>query len=100
MRRTSPFVAIVVGRRRLRFRFDDFLVRIWLLYAFIRRTFPVPVIEKRFLAPLWVFIFGMTNSRATVIRRTGGSSVKAPLLRRENHRHRLPFHGWRALDLR
>jgi hypothetical protein len=35
----------------------------WLLYAFRRRTFPDPVTEKRFLAPLWVFIFGMFYSR-------------------------------------
>ena len=67
MRRTSPLVAIVVGRRRFRLRLDDFLVRIWLLYAFMRRTLPDPVTVKRFLAPLWVFIFGMTNSQATVV---------------------------------
>jgi hypothetical protein len=27
----SPFVATIVARRRFRFRFDDFLVRMWLL---------------------------------------------------------------------
>jgi hypothetical protein len=32
------------------------------LNAFIRFTFPVPVILKRFFAPLWVFIFGMSFS--------------------------------------
>ncbi len=55
----SPGVAIVVERRRLRFRFDDFFVRMWLLNAFMRFTLPDPVIEKRFFAPLWVFIFGI-----------------------------------------
>jgi len=55
----SPFVEKVVGRRRFRFRFDVFLVRIWLLNALFRFTFPVPVTENRFAAPLWVFIFGM-----------------------------------------
>src|SRR5215207_11740914 len=58
----SPRVATVVGRRRLRFRFADFLVRMWLLNALRRRTFPAPVTEKRFFAPLWVFIFGMSRS--------------------------------------
>lgn len=55
----SPGVASVVGRRRLRFRLADFLVRMWLLNALRRRTFPEPVTEKRFLAPLCVFIFGI-----------------------------------------
>src|SRR5215207_3490762 len=84
----SPFVATIVGRRRPRFRSADFLVRMWLLNAFRRRTFPVPVTEKRFFAPLWVFIFGITRSRCRA------------LLRRENHGHRLPFHLRVALDLR
>jgi hypothetical protein len=34
----------------------------WLLYALRRRTFPDPVTEKRFFAPLCVFIFGMRPS--------------------------------------
>jgi hypothetical protein len=57
----SPFVENVVARRRFRFRFDDFFVRIWLLNALFRLTFPVPVKLNRFLAPLWVFIFGMLH---------------------------------------
>ncbi len=63
MRRTSPLVSTIVGRRRSRFFFPDILVKMWLLYAFKRRTFPVPVMEKRFLAPLCVFIFGIGRSR-------------------------------------
>ncbi len=55
----SPLVPIVVLCRRRRFLFDVFLVRMWLLNAFIRFTLPDPVIEKRFFAPLWVFIFGI-----------------------------------------
>src|SRR5689334_9854352 len=41
--------------------------------------------EKRFLAPRWLFIFGITRTRS---------------FRRENHRHRLAFHLGLALDLR
>src|SRR5215217_5986036 len=81
----SPFVAIVVARRRFRFRFEVFLVRMWLLNAFERFTFPVPVTEKRFFAPRWLFIFGITRTRS---------------FRRENHRHRFAFHLRIALDLR
>ena len=59
---TSPLVAIVVLRRRFRFLFGDFLVRMWLLNARRRLTFPDPVILKRFLAPLCDFIFGIAVS--------------------------------------
>ena len=56
-------VALTIGGavawRRRRFRFDVFFVRMWLFPAFDRFTFPVPVIEKRFLAPRWLFIFGI-----------------------------------------
>ena len=48
-----------VGRRKRRFLFGDFLVRMWLLNALILLSFPDPVILKRFLAPLWDFIFGI-----------------------------------------
>src|SRR6266566_4251025 len=40
----------------------DFLVRIWRLNACERLTLPLPRTRKRFLAPLLVFIFGMTTS--------------------------------------
>ena len=50
------------GRRRRRFRFGCFFVRMWLLNALYRFTLPEPVILNRFAAPLWVFIFGMTRS--------------------------------------
>jgi hypothetical protein len=62
MLRTSPGVLTVVGRRNRRFRFADFFVRIWLLNARRRRTFPDAVTLNRFLAPLCVFIFGMLAS--------------------------------------
>ena len=55
----SPLVVKVVPRRRLRFRFDVFLVRMWLLNAFIRLTFPDAVTLNRFAAPLCVFINGL-----------------------------------------
>src|SRR5688572_4018611 len=80
----SPGVLTVVAWRKRRFRFDVFFVRMWLLKAFRRRTFPEPVTEKRFFAPLWVFIFG---------------TVTARLFRRENHRHGLAFELRFALDL-
>src|SRR5688572_19224691 len=48
----SPGVVITADWRSRRFRLEVFLVRIWLLKAFIRLTLPVPVILKRFLAPL------------------------------------------------
>src|SRR5258705_12764342 len=55
----SPGVVMIVPWRRRRFLFDVFLVRIWLLNALMRFTFPEPVILKRFLAPLCDFIFGI-----------------------------------------
>src|SRR5512146_2062762 len=56
---TSPLVATKPPWRSRRFRFDVFLVRMWLLKALKRRTLPEPVTLKRFLAPRWVFIFGI-----------------------------------------
>src|SRR6476661_5160699 len=58
----SPLVAMSVPRRRFRFLFDVFLVRMWLLNAFIRFTFPDAVTLNRFAAPLWVFILGIARS--------------------------------------
>ena len=55
----SPRTVIIALRRKRRFRLDVFLVRMWLLKARLRFTSPLPVILKRFLAPLWDFIFGM-----------------------------------------
>jgi hypothetical protein len=51
------------------------------LYAFRRRTFPDPVTEKRFLAPLWVFIFGMicSRQRSTATMWGGVFSNQAPI---------------------
>src|SRR5256885_17092942 len=59
----SPRVAMMALRRKRRFRFDVFFVRMWLLKARPRFTLPVPVSLKRFRAPLCDFIFGMLRSR-------------------------------------
>lgn len=56
---SSPRTEIVVDWRSRRFRFDVFFVRMWLLNALSRFTFPEPVIEKRLRAPRWLFIFGI-----------------------------------------
>jgi hypothetical protein len=45
---------------RLRLRFVDILVKMWLLKAFFLVILPVPVMLKRFLALELVFIFGMS----------------------------------------
>jgi len=46
---------------RLRLRFVDILVKMWLLKAFFLVILPVPVMLKRFLALELVFIFGMES---------------------------------------
>jgi len=46
---------------RLRLRFVDILVKMWLLKAFFLVILPVPVMLKRFLALELVFIFGMSD---------------------------------------
>jgi hypothetical protein len=58
--------------RRFRFLFVDFLVRIWLVKALERLIFPDPVFEKRFAAPLLVFILGMATTPYPV---TGNSLI-------------------------
>jgi hypothetical protein len=45
----------------LRFRFFDFEVIICAWYAFSRFKSPLPVTLKRFLAPDFVFIFGIDS---------------------------------------
>src|SRR5258705_4819368 len=47
--------------RSLRFRFDDFLVRMCCLFARRRTILPVPVFLKRFAAPRCDFILGMRS---------------------------------------
>jgi hypothetical protein len=51
-----------VDLRRFLFRFVDFLVRIWVLYALFRLTLPVPVILNLFLELLWLFNFGIDKT--------------------------------------
>ena len=49
-------------RRRIwRFRFVVFLVRMWRLYAPARLIEPLPRTRKRFAAPRFDFILGMTS---------------------------------------
>src|SRR5213078_1415114 len=50
------------GRPRRRVRFDGFFSSRCERYCFRRNTLPVPVTLKRFAAPRWVFIFGMSGS--------------------------------------
>src|SRR5438128_12041419 len=50
-----------VGPRKCRLFLVDFLVRMWRLNACERLMLPLPRTRKRFLAPLLVFIFGMTT---------------------------------------
>src|SRR5712692_9441624 len=50
-----------VEARSWRLFLVDFLVRMWRLNACERLTLPPARTRKRFLAPLLVFIFGMTN---------------------------------------
>ena len=60
MERTSPSSDLSTRApfRRLRFRFWLFFVRMWLVKAFRRRIFPLPVFLKRLAAELLVFILG------------------------------------------
>ena len=53
--------------RKFRFRLGDFLVRMWLLLAFWRRTFPLPVILKRLAAPRLVLILGILPPRILAV---------------------------------
>lgn len=53
---------ISTGRAILRLRLGDFFSRMWLEKARLPRSFPFAVLRKRFLAPEWVFIFGMGRS--------------------------------------
>ena len=48
---------------RLRLRFLDFLVRIWLRKAFLRLSLPEAVRWNRFPAPLFVFTLGILAPR-------------------------------------
>lgn len=59
LRRGSSAAVTMLFFRKLRLRFCDFLVKIWFAKAFSRLSRPVPVTFKRFLAPLFVFIFGI-----------------------------------------
>jgi len=59
-----PLVSLasrMVDFLRFLFLLVVFFVRIWLAYALFLFTLPVPVRLKRFAAPLWVFIFGITS---------------------------------------
>src|SRR5215203_5683258 len=47
------------GRPRWRLRFALFFPRLWLVKEWRASSLPVAVFLKRFLAPEWVFIFGI-----------------------------------------
>jgi hypothetical protein len=69
MRRTRLRSALATGRswekeRRTRF---DFLRRRWLRRCFRRRSFPLPVILKRFAVALCVFILGIVLNTSSKI---------------------------------
>ena len=59
--RGSSQAATSVFLRKLRFRFWDFIVRIWLAKAFSLLSRPEPVTLKRFFAPLFDFILGIAT---------------------------------------
>src|SRR5690348_5534798 len=58
MRGTSS-LEMTTGRASCRLRLGDFFSRMWLENAWRPRTLPFAVTRKRFLAPEWVFIFGI-----------------------------------------
>src|SRR6266550_5631869 len=89
----SPRTVIVVDRRSRRFRLEVFFVRMWLLNALKRLTLPVPVSLKRFLAPRWLFIFGISDLYSL-------ATSSLALFGRENHRHELSLELRFRLDLR
>lgn len=55
----ASFGEMSTGFAIFRFRFGDFFSRMWLEYARRPRSLPVAVFLKRFLAPEWLFIFGI-----------------------------------------
>src|SRR3954467_1651691 len=66
-------------RRSCRFVLVVFLVRMWRRYAAPRLMLPLPRTLKRFAAPFFVFILGMT---ALSFRMTPGDPAVTPLERR------------------
>lgn len=75
--RGSSQAATRVFLRKLRLRFWDFLVRMWLENAFSRLRRPEPVTLKRFFAPLFDFIFGIsTPPRVASLLVGNGTPVK------------------------
>src|SRR4051812_10099734 len=53
---------------RCRLCFGDFFSRMWLVKAWRALTLPLAVSLKRFFAPEWVFIFGMTSGPVWQVR--------------------------------
>src|SRR6476660_2666067 len=60
----SPLKTILSPARR-RVSLEGLFSRLWRRFACWRRSLPLPVSLKRFLAPLWVFIFGMGTDLLT-----------------------------------
>src|SRR6202035_3195335 len=80
----------IAGRPSARFFFGDFFSRMWLVKGCRARTFPLAVTLKRFLAPEWVFIFGMIASRRLWHggARGGGAALRRRGLRGRGGVHR------------
>src|SRR5881227_873645 len=72
--------------RRLRLAF--FLPRMWLVIARRPRTLPLAVSLKRFLAPEWVFIFGIVGQASKAKARGFADDALAGVRRRRLRRRR------------
>src|SRR5258707_15492485 len=68
-----------VEPRSCRLFLVDFLVRMWRLNAWERLMLPLPRTRKRFLAPLYVFIVGMTS--CSLFAAHGGALRRSGFLR-------------------
>lgn len=60
-----------------RLRFGDFFSRMWLENACRALTLPLAVSLKRFLAPEWVFIFGMKAAVKQIVRGVSAATPRA-----------------------
>src|SRR5438067_3081271 len=80
----SRFVLwIAAVPRNCRLLLVVFLVRMWRLNAIERLMLPLPLTWKRFFAPLFVFILGMTSSRLSGHDSPLFAAHRGALLRRD-----------------
>ena len=92
-------------RSNCRFTRGAFLRRLWLFIPFVRMILPVAVILNRFLAPLWVFIFGglvdglLTCSVSFLLAFPFPvRDTRFRLERSHEHDHGPALHPWRLFD--